>query len=480
MAGVRFSYLFAPELYERLLWFTTLRWMAVAGLAAASLVGPAVGLPHVWPALLLVAVFVAVCNLFFTLSLRRREREDYPYKNLRACAILQILLDLAALLVVVHFTGGLQSPLLCFFSLHMAMGTIMLSTRVMYLIAGGTAAGLAGMYALEASGVLAYHPLDPVGGICGVTCDLNLVTSLAVIFAIVYLTDSVTSRFKQRNIELAEKSEELRRKTIELERALKQMEIVEERKSHYMRISAHQLRSPLATIKTSLEVITSGYVDPDSERGKKFLHGAVERVDGLLEIVNDLLELAKMREGRSKAPWARNVNVNQLLADLFDALQPLAEERGVTLVPDFRGVAILDWGIPPDLVYAFENLMENAIKYSREGDEVAARLRVLGDVVTVEVEDHGIGIPEEFLDEVLLEFVRAPNARKYAPQGTGLGLAIAREAIEGHGGTLAIRSREGEGTTATVSLPLHTRPVATLLSGSGSGEGEETETVTDS
>ena len=158
MAGVRFSYLFAPELYERLLWFTTLRWMAVAGLAAASLVGPAVGLPHVWPALLLVAVFVAVCNLFFTLSLRRREREDYPYKNLRACAILQILLDLAALLVVVHFTGGLQSPLLCFFSLHMAMGTIMLSTRVMYLIAGGTAAGLAGMYALEASGVLAYHP----------------------------------------------------------------------------------------------------------------------------------------------------------------------------------------------------------------------------------------------------------------------------------------------------------------------------------
>ncbi len=460
MTRIRFSYLFASELYERLLWFGTLRWVAAAALAVASLAGPAVGIPHVWPALFLVACFVAAYNLLFTMILRRRSREDHPYENLRACAIRQILLDLAALLVVVHFTGGLQSPLLCFFSLHMAIGTIMLSTRVMYLMAGGTAAGLAGMYLLEARGLIAFHPLDPARGICGITCDLNLVTSLAVIFGIVYLTDSVTSRFKQRNIELHEKSEELRRKTIELERTLRQMEIVEERKSHYMRISAHQLRSPLATIKTSLEVITAGYVDPGSERGRKLLRGAVERVDGLLQIVNDLLELAKMREGRNKAPWARNVNVNQLLADLFDALQPLAEERGVTLTPDFRGVAVLDWGIPPDLVYAFENLMENAIKYSRRGGEVVVRLRVLGEVVAVEVEDHGIGIPEEFLDEVLLEFVRAPNARKHAPQGTGLGLAIAREGIEAHGGTLALRSREGEGTTATVSLPLHNLPAA--------------------
>jgi signal transduction histidine kinase len=187
----------------------------------------------------------------------------------------------------------------------------------------------------------------------------------------------------------------------------------------------------------------------------------VERVDGLLAIVNDLLELAKMREGRARAPWSRNVNVNQLLADLFDALEPYAEERRVRLVPDFQGVAILDWGIPPDLVYAFENLMQNAIKYSHEGGEVTVRLRVMGDMLTVEVQDRGIGIPEDLLEDVLLEFVRAPNAKKHAPEGTGLGLAIAREAVEAHGGTLVLRSREGEGTTAIVSLPLHGRPETT-------------------
>jgi signal transduction histidine kinase len=85
---------------------------------------------------------------------------------------------------------------------------------------------------------------------------------------IVYLTDSVTSRFKQRNIELWEATETLRRRTSELQQLLRQMEIVEERKSHYMRISAHQLRSPLATVRTSLQVLTEGYVDPGSDRGR--------------------------------------------------------------------------------------------------------------------------------------------------------------------------------------------------------------------
>ncbi len=458
MPQPEFGYLFAPELYDRLVWFGRLRWLAVAGLAAAAIAGPVAEVPDVWPALLVVAVVVAAFNVLFTVTLRRRSREGHPYENLRACAVRQMLLDLAALLVTVHFTGGLQSPVLVFFVFHMAIGTIMLPTRLMYGIAVGTSLAMAAVYLAEETGIVGFHPLDPTFGVCGRMCHVNMVAFVVAQVGIVYLTDSVTSRFKQRNIELWRTTQELRHRTEELQRTLRQMEIVEERKSHYMRISAHQLRSPLATVRTSLQVLTEGYVDPASERGRKLLDGAVQRVDGLLAIVNDLLELAKMREGRARAPWTENVNVNQLLADLFDALEPYAEDRGIRLVPDFEGVAVLDWGIPPDLVYAFENLMQNAIKYSREGQTVTVRLRVSDERVLVEVEDHGIGIPEKFVDDVLLEFVRAPNARHHAPEGTGLGLAIAREAIEGHGGTLTLRSREGEGTTVTVSLPLAIAP----------------------
>jgi signal transduction histidine kinase len=218
------------------------------------------------------------------------------------------------------------------------------------------------------------------------------------------------------------------------------------------------LRSPLGTVRTSLDVLAGGYVDLSSERAKRLICGAADRVNGLLNIVNGLLDLAKVREGRQRAVWMRHVNVNQFLADLFDSLAPYAEERKVRLVPDFNGVAVLDWGVPPDLVHAFENLLHNALKYSQPGGEVIVRLRLVGEHAVVRVEDQGIGVPPEFRDHLFLEFVRAPNARSHAPEGTGLGLALVREVAIAHGGRAVLEEREAPGATFRVELPLHRVP----------------------
>jgi signal transduction histidine kinase len=277
---------------------------------------------------------------------------------------------------------------------------------------------------------------------------------VVLVFGMVYLTHTVTSRFKNRGIQLHKTTEQLQRRKEELQQLLREREESERRKSHYMRISAHQLRSPLGTIKTSLQVLVDRIVDPASDGGRRLIVGASERVDDLLDIVNDLLELAKMREGRARAPWARRVYINQVLADIFDAIGPLAQERSVELVADVDGVALLDWGVPPDLVYVFENLIGNAIKYSEEGGQVRVRLRVANRVATVEVIDRGIGIPEELQADVFLEFVRAPNAKKHAPGGTGLGLSIVREGVEMHGGTVSVESTPGAGSRFIVTLPL--------------------------
>ena len=307
------------------------------------------------------------------------------------------------------------------------------------------------------------------------TAALNLLTLVFALFGVVYLTDSVVRRLKTRSIELYEATQALSERGDELQRLLEEMGDLERRKSHYMRISAHQLRSPLGTIKTVLDVLTRGYVDPSSERGKKLLTGAEEVADGLLEVVNDLLDLAKLREGRSRAPWKAGVNLNQLLADLFDALAPDAEKRQVQLVADFEGVALLEWGVPPDLVHAFENLIYNGIKYSRPAGRVTVRLRVLDDRAVVEVIDQGIGIPEEYLDQVFLEFVRAPNAKRFAAEGTGLGLAIVKEVVETHGGAVSVASRSGEGSTFTVRLKLNQPPPeGALQGGNGPGYGADT------
>lgn len=464
-----FSWVFAAELYERLRWFVTLRWIASGTLAVAAAVGPRLGLPGAWPALLVVAGLVAASNVVFTLWLRRDLVAEQLYGELRRCAIRQMVSDLAAILVTVHFTGGCTSPVLPFVVLHMAIGTIMIATRVMYLLGAVTSVAAFLLFACERVGLLPSYRM--VGRELGpAPCILATLMTLGLVFGVIYLVDSVTSRFKQRSRELFLTTNELASRSVQLERSLAEREELQRQKAHYMRISAHQLRSPLGTIRTTLQVLLEGYVEAGSAEGRKLLAGAQERVDALIAIVNDLLELTKMREGRSKAPWSRKVSVSQILADLFDAKDTVARGHGVELVPVFiseRSVE-LDWAVPPDLVYAFENLIDNAIKYSKpEGGRVTVSQSVNDDIATIVVEDNGIGIPTEQHDEVFLEFVRARNAKNHAAEGTGLGLSIVREAIRAHGGDVRLESQLGLGTRFIVTLPLHHEPpeVTAVLQG---------------
>jgi len=455
------SYIFAPELHERLRWFGTLRWFAAAALGLASVAGPFVGAPSVWPSLAVVAAAVAAYNLYFRYRLDTAVCPGDDYAALRWCAIRQISADLAALLVTVHFTGGWASPVLPFVVFHMAIGTIMLATRIMYVVAGATCAAALALFAAESAGLLPVAALGAGPGRLVSSWPVSAALLTVLVFGVVYLTDSVTSRFKHRSLQLHRTSRQLRERKEELQRLLEVKEELERQKSHYMRISAHQLRPPLATVKTTLQVLLDGYVDPATPAGRQLLAGAGQRVDDLILIVNDLLELAKMREGRAKAPWCRNVSVSQILADIFDATDTFAEERRVDLVPDFitERAVVLDWAVPPDLVYAFENLIHNAIKYSKpEGGTVTVAQRVADGFATVVVEDDGIGIPEELQQEVFLEFVRAPNAKRRDAEGTGLGLSIVREAVQMHGGTVTLESREGVGTRFVVRLPIHHVP----------------------
>ena len=297
------------------------------GLALASVVGPFFSMPSTRPSLAVVALLVAAYNLVFVYILRFRLGPEQDYAALKVGGhsadgdwISQHSSS------PVHFTGGCASPVLPFVVFHMAIGTIMIETRTMYVLAFAVCGAAGSLFVLEHLGILERYPTVAGGQSSLGSCALSMAMLVVLVFGVVYLTDSVTSRFKARNIEL-------HRTTTELRRALDEQAQLERRKSHYMRISAHQLRSPLGTIKTSIQVLLDGYLDPGSAEGLRMLEGTASRVDSLLAIVNDLLELAKMREGRARAPWARNVSVNQILADIFDAVDPFAREANVELVP---------------------------------------------------------------------------------------------------------------------------------------------------
>ncbi len=441
---------FTAELLDRVTWFVRERWLAGAGLVAVALLAPLVGLPASWGRIWLVAALVLGYNLFFArvIAVRTRlNRVDYQW--LARCTLFQIILDLAALLVLILLTGGVSSPFGAFFVFHMVIGTIMLSARTMLLVAGA-------VWTVFTTAFVAFPRLAG-GAVVALPPPATLVEAVVLGFTLgltVFLTDTVASRFKERGVQLFRLTRELRHKTAELEALLGTLRAVEERKSRFMLLSAHQLRSPLGTVRTSLDVLRQGYVDPRSERGRRLLDGARERVDGLLAIVNDLLELAKAKEGRDRAPWAPNVNLKQLLMDILDEFSQVAEERGLRLASDLADNAVLARGIPPDLVYAMENLVDNALKYSEPGGEVRVVLQVDGGEARVAVSDEGIGIPPEFQPELFTEFSRAPNARARTDEGTGLGLAIVREVAEAHGGRVAVSSRLGVGSSFELVLPL--------------------------
>ena len=441
---------FTAELLDRVTWFVRERWLAGAGLVAVALFAPPAGLPASWRHTWVVAVLVLAYNSFFARVISVRTRSNrVDYRWLARCTLFQIVLDLAAVMVLILLTGGVSSPFSPFFVFHMVIGTIMLSARTMLIVAGAVwsvfTAAFVAFPRLEGSAVVTLPPPAALAVVIVLAFTLGLT---------VVLTDTVASRFKERGVQLYRLTGELRRKTAELEKLLGTLRAVEERKSHFMLLSAHQLRSPLGTVRTSLDVLRQGYVDTRSERGRRLLDGARERVDGLLAIVNDLLELAKAKEGRDRAPWASNVNLKQLLMDILDEFSTVAEERGLRVVSELGDNAVLARGIPPDLVYAMENLVDNALKYSDRGGEVRVVLRVEGSDARVEVSDEGIGIPPEFQPSLFSEFSRAPNARERTEDGTGLGLAIVREVAEAHGGRVTVSSRLGQGSRFELVLPL--------------------------
>lgn len=432
----------AHELHERLEWFVRLRWSAAGGLVIMAASAQALGAEGGWQQAWVVALPVASYNAVF-LAVMRRHRDEDDIEWLTRCTLVQIALDLTALLGLVALTGGSESPFVAFFVLHMVIGTIMLSRRTMTAVAAALWFTCVVLVAARAGtwGAIAGAPAVELG-------VLGSLLGLAI-----YLTDTVVVRLKERGVELYRLAQELSVRTDEVEAALAEMARVEERKSKFMLLSAHQLRSPLGTVRASLDVLRQGFVEPGSARGGHLLDGASARVDDLLRIVSDLMELAKVREGVKRAPWTPNVLLKQILLDILDALQPLADERGIRLEADLPANGQIARGVPPDLVYAFENLIQNAIKYSDDGGRVEVALHEDGGDVVATVRDEGIGIPAAFLGNLFGEFSRAPNARRHTAEGTGLGLAIVKEVVEAHGGAVSAESVEGRGTTMRVRLP---------------------------
>ena len=232
---------------------------------------------------------------------------------------------------------------------------------------------------------------------------------------------------------------------------LGRMRLIDNSRQEFVSNVSHELKTPLTSMKVLADSLL-GQEDVPVELYKDFMGDIAEEIERENKIINDLLSLVKM----DKSAGGLNitvVNVNDLLETIMKRLRPIAEKQNIELVLEsFRPVsAEID---EVKLSLALTNLVENAIKYNKEGGWVHVSLNSDHKYFFVRVEDSGIGIPEESLEHIYERFFRVDKSHSKEIGGTGLGLAITRNAVLMHRGAIKAHSKEGEGTIFTVRIPL--------------------------
>jgi signal transduction histidine kinase len=228
------------------------------------------------------------------------------------------------------------------------------------------------------------------------------------------------------------------------------------RQKRFVADVSHELRTPLTGLGGSLEILLLGAANGDGEASHRLMSGMYAEVERMQRLVADLLALTRLDEGRLELRLT-TVEVSPLLADVCMQMQSQVHGQSLTYqvppgLPALRGDA-------DQLRRVLLNLVENALKFTPAGGWV--ELRAANEKqgwVMLEIQDTGAGMPPETLPHVFERFYRADSSRtrqSWQIGGSGLGLSLARELVEAHGGTIAISSSVGQGTTVTLRLPAH-------------------------
>jgi signal transduction histidine kinase len=240
-----------------------------------------------------------------------------------------------------------------------------------------------------------------------------------------------------------------------LARRNKELRELDRMKDLFVRGVSHELRTPLTSMIGYIELLRRGDVGELSDDQQRFLEIVERNCHRLADRIDDILFVSQVDRGR--LPLERTpVDLGDLAADRVEAIRRVAADKGIEVrvrVDDRSSRLSADGS---RLAQLLDNLLSNAVKFTNDGGEIVVAVSTRGENAHVQVDDTGVGIPEDEAGRLFERFFRASTARE--TPGTGLGLAIAKSIVEAHDGTISVRSRVGVGTTVTVELPLATEP----------------------
>jgi signal transduction histidine kinase len=250
------------------------------------------------------------------------------------------------------------------------------------------------------------------------------------------------------NNEIAQLGKAVNSMAESLKASITKLQEIDKVKSEFMAITSHNLRTPLTIIRSYLESIEMLNDVEALKKALKRIGDSISRLDGFAE---DVLTISQYELGKKES--SEDIDVKELLDKIAEESRPMAEIHNLQFEYEVSTTAIIA-ASKPHVKSAIMNIVDNAVKFTKDGGKVAIKVLDDKNVVKIAITDTGIGISAEEIPKLFTKFHRGTSTITYDYEGTGIGLYASKIIIESLGGSIDVQSAEGKGSVFTISLPV--------------------------
>ena len=442
---------FWEAIRRRNLWFIKLRYGFVAALFLFILISFTIFKIDFSLVQLIAIIAIALSILLYNgvlHRLRKYVKLDVSKFNPIYLSLMQMILDLLFLLLLVYFTGGIESPLYMLFVFHMIIGSLILPGAFVYTIAIIFVVLFIAMISLEHTGVLFhqhvnglldFHLYDKIHFVAAF-----LSTFTFMIFISIYLSNGIARQLYKREKDLVE--------------SIKKINAAEKEKQKYIMGIVHELKTPIVAVASYIDLILQKFLGPIDEAVEEKLIRAKHRTDEGIQMINDVLNVSKLNLYDKFDE--EDVDIKSVVSGVIRRRKAYADSHLIKLhFKDERDKPEKIKGDKFLLDIVVSNLVGNAIKYGVDSGNVEVALKNDGNNLIIEVCDDGVGIPEKEMPKIFKDFYRGENVKKISTEGSGLGLSVVKKIVDRHDGLIRVKSpshlaKTGQpGTCFLIRLP---------------------------
>lgn len=441
---------------RRNLWFIKIRYLATLGLLLFMFSGQYIFKLNFSndqiQAFLLISFSIFVYNVFFHV-IREFVHCEAEKFNCMHLSLMQMLADLTALMLLVYYTGLIESPIYVFFIFHMVIGSMILPGIYIYMICGIVVVVYTLLIFLQRNEVIPTHNIIGLYS-TPVKSTLSHDIIFIIVFCLLMVMTVVLANRIARN--LLKREEQLRL-------ALEKLNEAEIAKQKYIMGVVHEIKSPFAAVKSLVEIILKKFVGPISNEVEEKLKRVNIRVEEGLELINNILRISRLK--LLEEAHFEYFDILNLMTNIVEEKKDLIQSKNIRLTINANNKNEIICYAEKDLIkLALSNIISNSIKYVESDGNILIELNSNDNYLILNVIDDGIGISEKDIPKIFDQFYRGSNLNKINSEGSGLGLSLVKEIISLHHGDISVESpskiaiENRPGTCFTIKLltqPLH-------------------------